>query len=168
LFLFRVIPGNYKIHDCVKKTLKSGAIDDVRQDFYQLFLGPGHVKAPPWESVYTSEFRLVNQESNQEVRKLYAAFGFETAAGELEDHFGTECDFLFKLCGLTAVADRNQRSDLLNVQKHFVTDHLLKWVPSFADDIVRNARTSYFRGLGEFVDYWVRVEEEYLTGATEK
>jgi len=159
------LPGVRELNDCVRDTLASGGIEDVRQDFYQLFLGPGHVKAPPWESVYTSESRLVNQAPTSKVRQLYAEYGFETAAGELEDHFGTECDFLFRLCSLMAVADEDRRSDLLSVQKYFVKDHLLKWAPGFGEDIMKNARTAYFHGLGEFVNYWVRLEGEYLDGA---
>jgi TorA maturation chaperone TorD len=156
------LPGIEKMRSYVQSALSSGDIDAVRQDFYQLFLGPRRLKAPPWESVYRSELRLVNQKSTTEVRQLYARFGFETEAGQLEDHFGTECDFLFRLCSLLGVIDKHGRYDLLGVQKRFIGDHLLKWVPGFAEDIMKNALTDYFRGLGEFVGYWVRNEEEYL------
>ncbi len=158
------LPGVREMNECVESELSSGNLDGVRQDFYQLFHGPGHVKAPPWESVYTSKFRLVNQESTVAVRKLYARYGFETGAGELEDHFGTECDFLFRLCSLMLVADEDHRSDLIKVQKYFIKDHLLKWAPSFAKDIISNARTCYLKGLGKFIEYWVRREAEYLDG----
>lgn len=159
------LPGIREMHACVRETLDTGGIDAVRQDYYQLFLGPGHVKAPPWESVYTSELRLVNQQSAHDVRKLYAKHGFETVGGELEDHFGTECDFLFRLSSLTAVADEERQADLRSVQKYFVIDHLLGWVPGFADDIRKNARTPYFHGLGGFMEYWVRLDGEYLAAS---
>jgi TorA maturation chaperone TorD len=146
----------------VRAAISSGDTETARQDFYQLFLGPRRLKAPPWESVYRSELRLVNQKSTADVRHLYAKFGFETESGQLEDHFGTECDFLFRLCSLMSVTDEYGRSDLLRVQNNFVRDHLLKWVPGFAADIMKNALTDYFLGLGEFVGYWVRNEEEYL------
>lgn len=159
------LPGVKSMVSCLRTTIASGGIDDVRQDFYQLFLGPRRLKAPPWESVYRSKLRLVNQQETAEVRHLYARFGFETEEGQLEDHFGTECDFLFRLCSLMTVSDKYLRSDLLSVQKQFVNDHLIRWVPGFAHDIVTNALTDYLRGLGEFVDYWVRHEGEYLDSA---
>lgn len=155
-------PGVWELEESARDALSSGNCDDIRQDFYQLFLGPGHVKAPPWESVYTSKYRLVNQESTGKVRKLYAQYGFETAQGELEDHFGTECDFLFRLCSLMIVADEEHQADLIKVQKYFISTHLSNWVPSFAKDIISNARTRYLKGLGEFMEHWVRCESEYL------
>ncbi|GBE57228.1 Tat proofreading chaperone DmsD [bacterium BMS3Abin01] len=156
------LPGIKKMHSCIQPILKSGDIDDAQQDFYQLFLGPRRLKAPPWESVYRSQLRLVNQESTAEVRCLYAQYGFQTEEGQLEDHFGTECDFLHRLCMMIKGSSTEQIADLMKVQKHFVSEHLVKWVPGFAMDIRHNARTPFFRGMGEFIDYWIWTEHYYL------
>lgn len=158
------LPGVSDMRSSLQEVQASGEIDPIRQDFFQLFLGPRRLKAPPWESVYVSEDRLVNQAATVEVRRSYAKFGFQTEGGQLEDHCGTQCDFLFRLCAMTMGAeDVEEQKDLLRAQKHFVSKHLLNWVPRFAEDIRKSALTPYFRGLGEFVNYWIRVEEEYLS-----
>src|SRR3546814_14087500 len=40
-------------------------------------------------------------------------------------------------------------SDLLvDAQRGVISQHMLVWVPSWADDVVRNARTDLYRGVG--------------------
>lgn len=159
------LPGVKNMLSCVRTTLAGDGINDVRQDFYQLFLGPRHLKAPPWESVYRSELRLVNQKCTVDVRKIYSRFGFETEGGQLEDHFGTECDFIYRLCLMSDTADEEQTKNLLSVQKYFITEHLAMWAPRFVDDIKGSARTLFFRGLAQFVDYWIHKDQEFLSDA---
>lgn len=156
------LPGVNEMRTFLEKTLSCDDLGLMRQDFFQLFLGPGRLKAPPWESVYISVSRLVNRKATTDVRRFYAEHGFITEEGQLEDHFGTECDFLFRLIRRSEDAGAGMGAGLLKSQECFFSMHLLPWVPQFADDIMRGARTPFYKGLGEFIRYWVEVEQEYF------
>ncbi|MBK8031836.1 MAG: molecular chaperone TorD family protein [Chloroflexi bacterium] len=49
--------------------------DAVRRDFARLFIGPGHLPTPPWESVYRNEERLIFDKQTLQVRLLFRQFG---------------------------------------------------------------------------------------------
>ncbi len=55
------------------------AFDELRDDYTRLFLGPATVLAPPWESVYFNDERMVFQEQTMQVRGWYQRFELEFA-----------------------------------------------------------------------------------------
>ena len=77
-------------------------LPDLRWDYTRLFIGPGHVLAPPWESVYRSRERLLFDQATLDVRQAYARFGLQAPRlnHEPDDHLGLELAFMFHLCRL--------------------------------------------------------------------
>jgi TorA maturation chaperone TorD len=59
------------------KNVTPTSIDNVRTDYSRLFIGPGKVITPPWESVYFSVERLTFQRETLQVREWYRRFGFQ-------------------------------------------------------------------------------------------
>ena len=121
-------------------------------DFNRLFVGPGEMRAAPWESVYRSKTKLTFQEPTLAVRALYERFGFESPAvhREPDDHLALELDFLAALSGLAAEAARDGDGERLaacsETQKLLLEQHLLAWAPRCLALVVEHAATDYYRG----------------------
>ncbi len=121
-------------------------------DFNRLFVGPGEMRAAPWESVYRSKTKLTFQEPTLAVRALYERFGFVSPAihREPDDHLALELDFLAALAGLAAEAaahgNANRLAMCFETQQAFLEEHLLAWAPRCLALVVKHAETDYFRG----------------------
>lgn len=113
---------------------------EVRSDFTRLFVGPRKKLAPPWESVYRSPARLVMQEHEREVVRAYAEqrVGFEGMGGVPADHVALELQFCAWLLDHPKPATRA-------ALRRFLAEHLLTWVPLFAADVERQAKTELWR-----------------------
>jgi len=132
-------------------------LDRLRWDYTRLFIGPEKLPAPPWESVYLSRDGLLFQKQTMEVRRLYRQFGYVPInyPHEADDHLGLELDFLFKLASRTKEEIDQKKFDpaldLLKEQSSFLEEHLLKWIPSFVEDVHEAAETSFYQGLAKIL-----------------
>ena len=121
-------------------------------DFNRLFVGPGEMLAPPWESVHRSKKKLTFQEPTLQVRALYEAFGMQAPAlhREPDDHLALELDFLATLSERAVEAagagDGEQIGRCLQAQRDFLQDHLLAWAPGCLTLVEAHAETDYYRG----------------------
>lgn len=123
----------------------------VVYDYNRLFVGPDKLQAPPYESVYTSEDRLVMQDSTRAVRRFYAAFGIVPARlnREPDDSAALELEFYSYLQARTIEALQAQDVPALrefaSAQQRFYNEHLAVWLPSMCRLVLANARTDYYR-----------------------
>ena len=121
-------------------------------DFNRLFVGPGEMLAPPWESVHRSKTKLTFQEPTLQVREIYREFGVQVPAlhREPDDHLGLELDFLGTLSELAAEAAFRGVAAALDrcyqAQQDFLQDHLLAWAPACLRLVETHAETDYYRG----------------------
>lgn len=130
------------------------AFDALNSDYGRLFVGPARLLAAPWESVYMNKDQAVFQRETVSVKNWYARFGLALTSNvnEPADHAGLEFSFLASLAELTIAAseirDGQEVKRLVDAQRAFVGQHLLKWVPRWADDVTAHARTDFYRGFG--------------------
>lgn len=117
----------------------NGFTDKVKSEYTHLFLGPGALPAPPWESVYRSRQGLLFQESTLEVRKFYRAFhmlpeGYPSVA---DDSLALELDFMSHLAEKSLMffhsEDFASTVYYLRGQNQFLQEHLLLWTPRFLE-----------------------------------
>jgi len=145
---------------------------DLHWEFTRLFIGPYELPAPPWESVFCNEDRLLFQEVTLEVRKAYLKYSLLPVefGQEADDHLGLELDFMFRLTDL-AIAEVTQEEpkdlyEILMDQKLFLEKHLLKWVPSLSEAIINNAKTEFYQGMANllvgFLELDLRALQELL------
>jgi TorA maturation chaperone TorD len=133
--------------------LNERAFEDLQGDYTRLFIGPGKVIVPPWESVYFNEERLTFQEQTLDVRDWYRRFGLEAEHlhHEPDDHIGLEMAFLVHLAqlGVAELEEGNQANleQMLRAQSDFLSKHLLQWGPNFCDQLCDKAHTSFYSGL---------------------
>lgn len=147
--------------------LREDSLDQLSIDYNRTFIGSGILNgnaAFPYESVYTSEHALVMQEARDEVLALYKSEGITKRAEwtDPEDHISLELEFMQTLAQRTydalmsndTAADGQART-LIVTQYHFLTDHLLRWVPRFLLDVTRFCTTSFYEGFAKLTDAYL-------------
>jgi TorA maturation chaperone TorD len=127
--------------------------EDLQVDYTRLFIGPGKVLAPPWESVYFGVNRSLFQQETLQVRLWYRRFGLEIEKlhKEPDDHIGMELSFIANLSqrALRALEakDETRFSKLLEAQRQFIAEHPLQWASSWCSLVEEHSRTDFYRGL---------------------
>jgi TorA maturation chaperone TorD len=151
--------------------LWSGSLDDLRIDFARCFLGhgvDGYSAAYPYESVYTSEKRLMMQNARDEVLAIYRAYGIQKTPDwkEGEDSLSLELQFERIMCDKTIEAlsagDSKKAHGLLLAQFGFLKDHLVSWVPMLIRDMKKFAATKMYLGLAYLTEGFLRTDYHFL------
>lgn len=153
---------------------KPNMLLDLARDYAKVFCGACSTRgqsAYPFESVYTSEERLLMQDARDEVIEQYRAAGFMAKESwhEPEDHIALELEFMARLSEQTFDALKKGEPDtadaLLRWQSEFLEQHLLNWVPAFVEDIARLASTDFYRGLALITSGFLSADFEFLSAA---
>ena len=133
---------------------------DLARDYARTFIGHGNncrSAAYPFESVHTSEKRLLMQDARDEVLAIYRANLLKKGQewNDCEDHIALELEFMQVMSERTAQALRDGKEDeaveMLKTQRAFVGQHLANWVPMFVSDIKHFAQTDPSIGAGELL-----------------
>ena len=122
-------------------------LEEAKDEYTRLFIGPVSLVAPPWESVYGQKDAMLFQESTLEVRNTYRQYGLipEGYPHVADDSLALELHFMALLAqrGLDAFyAGKND--DLiadLTGSSDFLKKHLLVWVPKFLERM-KGAKTN--------------------------
>ena len=114
-------------------------LEEAKDEYTRLFIGPVSLVAPPWESVYGQKDAMLFQESTLEVRNTYRQFGLlpEGYPRVADDSLALELHFMALLAqrGLDAFY-AGKYDDLaadLSGSADFLKKHLLVWVPKFLE-----------------------------------
>lgn len=143
-------------------------INDLKADYANLFIGPGKLPSPPYESVYRSKKKLVFQDETIEVRQAYARqkLTFANIHREPDDHIGLELDFLSQLTKRAAKEFRagqfNKVKKTLKAESEFLNNHILEWALRFAEDVTESARTDFYRAAGQILGGYLYLDKEQL------
>ncbi|MCL1797633.1 MAG: molecular chaperone TorD family protein [Eggerthellaceae bacterium] len=141
----------------------------LRAEYARLFLGPRPKKAAPYESIYRGSPRRMFSDVTMNVRECYRNAGFEILAQgqEPDDHIGFELEFMRELCNNLAALLDAEKLDIFSVQKNiqdqktFLSNHLSKWVGSFATKIRTETNQPYFVALADLLESFI-VEDVLL------
>ena len=146
-------------------------LTELAVDYSRVFIGHGvdaFSAAYPFESVYTSEKRLLMQDARDEVLAIYRSCGLDKQDSwkEGEDHIALELEFERILAERTVEAlrkgDEEGAIGLLSTQKNFLEDHLIAWVPMLIIDMKRFAKTDFYLGLAYLVDGFLVTDRAFL------
>ena len=127
-------------------------LEALQQDYRRLFVGPDHLLAAPWESVYRSPDHLLFGPQTLEVRHEFQRFGMPIPklGSEPEDHIGLEFRFIAHLCELGLTAIDRERPDVLNAAtteiRSFLSNHLLQWASQCLNLVIEYSQSDYYRG----------------------
>lgn len=110
----------------------------LQADYTCLFLGPGTLPAPLWESVYVTGKNEVHTEQTLAVRRTYREHGFSTESFPFtaDDHVAVELAFMAALAKSAFDAFERAEGEALEraveVQGRFLDEHLDRWMEPFA------------------------------------
>lgn len=155
---------------------RESTVLDLAVDYTRTFIGNGvvakglsaHSAAYPYESVYTSEKRLLMQEARDQVLAIYRAAGLakQDSWHDGEDHLALELEYLQVMANRTAerldAGDREGAVELLFSQEEFLRLHLEPWVPVLADDVRTFSKTDFYQGLASLTEGFLETEREFF------
>ena len=170
---YRVSTGNKKVSKAhlLIATYLSGiwenTLIELAADYMRVFFGHGyngHAAAYPFESVYSSERRLLMQGARDEVLALYRAAGLEKQESwkEGEDHIALELEYMQILAQRTGEAlkqgDNKEAKKLIKSQFNFIQDHLGGWIPLLSEQMIRFASTDFYRGVAYLTEGFIETD----------
>lgn len=157
------------------------SVSELATDYARTFIGggiDGFSAAYPYESVYTSEKRLIMQDARDEVLAIYRSLGLDKSSQwtDGEDHIALELELMMTLCQRASkdlvAGDAAGARKCLETQKNFLDDHLNSWVPMFTADVRRFARLGLYHGVADLTEGFLEVEsqllEDILSGSTDE
>lgn len=122
---------------------ETGTLDELAADYADIYLSHT-LRASPYESVWFDEEQLERQEAMFQVRAYYHRHGLEAGDWQrrADDHLALQLQFISHL-----LQKGPTRADLTETAR-FMDDHLLRWLPAFAERVAARCATPFFAGLG--------------------
>ena len=131
-------------------------VDEIAVDRTQLVHGltPGRGPRPPYGSLYMKSTEQEQIDNLRGLNALYRAAGFTVNAltHQPSDFIGTQMAFIELLI--------KQGEATFETQKDFFNKHLNKWGTRYADEIIKFAKTDYWRGIGHLLKSFLEEEAE--------
>ena len=143
-------------------------LESLKVDFSKLFVGPYELSAAPYGSVYLESERKMMGDSTLDVRNRYREAGLDTSKTfkDAPDHIGAELEFMyyliFKEIEAFANADIERAIGFVQRQKSFLEDHLMAWVPEFANSITENAENPFYLNLAKATETFLKENYEIV------
>lgn len=142
----------------------------VKYDYNKLYVGPASLLAPPYESVYSSNNKIMMQRETLEVRDFYRQLGLACVdEGRIpDDHLGLEMEFLAFLLYSILQTDEKDRDEQISIYYNFMDKHLSGWGLRHSQDVITNSKTNTCRAIGRLLEEVLKEEkiatEEYYKG----
>jgi TorA maturation chaperone TorD len=143
------------------------SLEELEVEYCRLFVGPGHVDVPPYESVYRGQdiamqSGLVMGQAALDVKKDYYQAGLQLADTftDMPDHVAVEVLFL---AYLEAMAETTPGGNFLAQKRRFIKDHLGQWVSPFAEAVQQKSRLPWYAFASGLLKETVQTELEALT-----
>lgn len=115
---------------------------DLKYEFNRLFIGPGALLAPPYESCYRDPDRTLMGEYTLSVRSFYRQAGLKISRQNVEpdDFLAFELEFLLWLL-------QEPTEDKQRLAGRFLAEHPLLWCADHAQAVKDNSRHPICLGL---------------------
>lgn len=169
---FSVLSGmGLNLEDDFIKKPEDELLEDLAVEYTRLFVGPGkHIS--PHESVHhergDGDWGTLWGADTVAVKKFIAASGLKYCSGYtgLPDHISVELEFMQRAVRREVQAREENDDDgalcCLRMQKIFIDEHLIKWVPVFCDKIISEAELSFYRGMAGVTRNFIEFEKEEI------
>ncbi len=142
-------------------------LEDLAVEYARLFLGPDkHIS--PHESIHhqrdDGDWGTHWGGSTVDVKKFIETAGFEYKPEYtgMPDHISVELDFMKEAARREAQAiEENDWEGALycqKMEKKFICDHLMKWIPAFCDRIISQSELSFYGDLAEVTKDFINLE----------
>jgi TorA maturation chaperone TorD len=137
------------------------SLSQLKTEFNELFIGPGKLQAPPWESIYRSDQRQVFGTATFAVREFYRQGGLQLfRQGQYpDDHLGLELLFMADLSRRMQQTDNYE--SLVQLQLQFLVAHPLAWIEDFCKQ-VRAGTSKFYGGMVLLLSGFLEWDQELL------
>ncbi len=152
---------------------EEGLLEELAVEYTRLFLGPGrHI--PANESIHhersDGDWGRFWGASTVEVKKFIETAGlhYKDDFKDMPDHISVEFEFMQKVIGKEREAweagDRDKALYCLRMEKMFIDDHLIQWVPQFCGKVASEARLSFYREMARITGKFIEFEKDNIDG----
>jgi len=146
-------------------------LEDLAVEYARLFLGPDkHIS--PHEAVHhqrdDGDWGVHWGGSTVDVKKFIETTGLEYKQeySGMPDHISVELDFMKEAAGreAQAIEEKDWEGALYcqKMEKKFICDHLIKWIPTFCDKIISQAEISFYGDLADVTKDFITLEFEEI------
>lgn len=148
---------------------KKDGIELMKVDYAKLFVGPFSLLAPPYGSIYLEGEGVVMGNSTADIQKWYQATGLDVDVQfkDAPDHIAAELEFMhlliFKELEVMQQEETEGAIHYLKMQRTFLEYHLGAWISDFAENVVNNAQTTFYRNLARATKTFVMDDLETIT-----
>ncbi|GAB4342600.1 MAG: molecular chaperone TorD family protein [Calditrichia bacterium] len=159
-----IYPQLASLGEDLKSIAIATELEPLQVEYARLFVGPFHVEAPPYGSVYLEENGRLMGESTIAVRKFYQKYGLELDEdfSELPDHIAAELEFVYYLLyNQTREEEENRLNEAGNFRTGvilFLEHFLAPFVQDFTEKIKQHSEEPFYTSLAEFLKQFVQAE----------
>lgn len=143
-------------------------LTDLQIEHTYLFINAvPRVPAPPYESAYAGQGRLMGEPVSQ-VLQTYREAGLDMRQDyeALPDHIAAEAEFMSYLVQQAAEASQSGDGEVAEIwqarQRAFLAEHLLRWGPPFLAKVATSARQPFYRLLATVTETFLYAEARRL------
>lgn len=137
--------------------------EELRDEYTLLFIGLGRLPVEPYEAWWVTGHRLGEQlvKVMEDYRKGGIVISKEYR--EPDDYIGLELKFMHHLCEEELAADTQERlKECLQLQRGFLDDHILKWVPNFCDALYDYKGSAFYKGIAKLTKGFIMLENDVI------
>ena len=144
----------------------AGSAEAAEVDFNRMCIGPGKLTVPPYESVWRTHTRILNNRYSAAVLHSYAEVGLalDPRFNEMADFFGNELEFLYYLASLLQAHEKAGHTEvceaLAEAANRFWAEHLGHWAHDFLLALAQDAQEAVWKE-------WARVLDRKLSSLFE-
>ncbi len=130
-------------------------VEDVSDEYFDLFVGLGRGELVPYGSWYMSGFLM--DRPLTVLRQDLAALGFERQEDvrEPEDHAAALCETM------SLIIDSSDEIPF-ETQRKFFNDHMGSWIGRFFIDLQEAKAARFYQAVGQFGQQFIEIENQYL------
>lgn len=154
-------------------------LQEMKAEYNRLFVGPGHVLAPPYESIYKTrnkdnEKGVVMGDSTVAAKHFYrrAGLGLSNDFTDLPDHISLELHFMGYLCNLEiertheeseeSKVSEGKQSSVHKMQVDFLETHLGSWISDFSQAVSNVTYFPFYKAVAELAERWIKIDMDEL------
>lgn len=141
-------------------TAEKADSEDLQVEYVRLF--DYKPVCPPYESTCRREIK--GQELTADLVASYRQAGVECDDAMIPDHISVEFEFMHYLAYKESSPDEAPSKGWKEMERKFLKEHILKWVPKFCNQLCREGKDPYNR-IGDLVQDFLVLEETRLCRA---
>ncbi|MCS4541100.1 MAG: molecular chaperone TorD family protein [Euryarchaeota archaeon] len=163
-------------------------LNELEIEYTRLFTAPGLDYVPPYESVYKDKWTieysgvpeaglspktevvegLLYGKSTVAVKEKYRKAGVKISENckDLPDHIGLELEFMHYLTNKEFEAwksrDKDSAIKFLEMQKEFLTEHLITWAPKFCSKVKESSKHIFYKTIAKLTKEYIELEHKEM------